>query len=84
MCACSLTIENGTVAHARVGVGAVVDRPTLLDLQLEGAPATAETAREAGVRAAELVDPPGNLHASARYLEHLTSVVVARALEEAL
>jgi CO/xanthine dehydrogenase FAD-binding subunit len=84
MCACTVRIESGVFAEARVGVGAVVDRPTLLDLQLDGAPATAGTAREAGARAATLVDPPGNLHASAAYLKHLTSVVVTRALEQTL
>jgi carbon-monoxide dehydrogenase medium subunit len=84
MCACSVSVEEGTVRSARVGVGSVVDRPTLLDLELDGAPATIETAREAGARAATLVDPPGNIHASASYLKHLTSVVVTRALEEAL
>jgi aerobic carbon-monoxide dehydrogenase medium subunit len=84
MCACSLEVDGGTITSARVGVGAVVDRPTLLDLALAGAPATAGTAREAGARAAALVDPPGHLHASPRYLKHLTSVVVARALEQAL
>ena len=50
-------------ASARSSTG----RP-LLDLELDGAPATPETAREAGARAAALVDPPGNLHASAAYL----------------
>lgn len=82
--ACSLEVEGGVITRARVGVAAVVDRPTLLDLQLEGAPATAETAREVGARAAGQVDPPGNLHASAAYLKHLTGVVVTRALEQAL
>ena len=84
MCACSLRVEEGVIREARVGVGAVVDRPTLLELQLNGAPATVETAREAGARAAALVEPPGNLHASPAYLKHLTSVVVSRALEQAL
>jgi aerobic carbon-monoxide dehydrogenase medium subunit len=84
MCACSLRIERGEIREARVGVGAVVDRPTLLELGLVGAPATVETARAAGARASALVDPPGNLHASAAYLEQLTSVVVRRALEQAL
>lgn len=83
-CACSVRIERGSFATARVAVGAVVDRPSLLDLQLEGAPATPETAREAGARAAALVDPPGNLHASASYLKHLTGVVTTRALEQTL
>lgn len=84
MCACSLRVERGAIRSARVGVGAVVERPLLLDLGLEGAPATPETAREAGERAAALVEPPGHLHASPAYLRHLTTVVVTRALEQAL
>ena len=35
---------------------------------------------EAGAKAAALVAPPGNLHASPEYLRHLTAVVVERAL----
>jgi carbon-monoxide dehydrogenase medium subunit len=81
--ACSLEVDAGVVIAARVGVGAVVDRPSLLELDLAGAPATSETAREAGERASALVDPPGNLHASSAYLRHLTGVVVRRALEQA-
>jgi len=83
LAACSVGIEDGTVREARVGVGSVVDRPTLLELQLDGAPTTEETAREAGAKAAALVDPPGNLHASAAYLQHLTGVLVERALARA-
>jgi len=84
MCACSLEVDGGTIRSARVGVGAVVDRPTLLELGLAGASAAPETAREAGARAAALVDPPGNVHASAGYLKHLTGVVVERALLKAI
>jgi aerobic carbon-monoxide dehydrogenase medium subunit len=84
MCACSVRVERGVVSEARVGVGSVVDRPTLLDLDLTGAAASAETAREAGAAAAALVDPPANLHASAAYLKHVTGVVVERALTQAL
>jgi aerobic carbon-monoxide dehydrogenase medium subunit len=84
LCACSLRVDGGTIREARVGVGAVVDRPTLLDLGLDGAPATPETAREAAERAAALVDPPGHLHASPAYLKQATAVVVRRALEQAL
>ena len=58
-CACSLELHDGTITEARVGVGAVVDHPTLLELDLVGAPASAETAREAGARASTLVDPFG-------------------------
>jgi aerobic carbon-monoxide dehydrogenase medium subunit len=83
MCACSVRVEDGVVREARVGVGSVVDRPTLLELGLDGAEPTAETAGEAAAHAARLVDPPGNLHASAEYLRHLTGVVVERALARA-
>jgi CO/xanthine dehydrogenase FAD-binding subunit len=82
-CACSLALHEGTITDARVGVGAVVDRPQLLELDLVGAPATPETAREAGARATTLVDPFGNQHVSAAYLRSLTGVVVERALTQA-
>jgi CO/xanthine dehydrogenase FAD-binding subunit len=55
----------------------------LLELDLVGAPATAETAREAGARAATMVDPFGNQHVTAGYLRSLTGVVVERALTQA-
>ena len=71
------------MTEARVGVGAVTDRPLLLELGLAGAPATDETARAAGATAATAVDPPGNLHASAAYLRHLTGVLVERVLTRA-
>jgi CO/xanthine dehydrogenase FAD-binding subunit len=83
MCACSVHVDGGVVRRARVGVGSVVDRPTLLDLGLEGAPATEATAAEAGAAASAAVDPPGNLHASPQYLRHVTGVVVTRALTQA-
>jgi len=83
LAACSVHIEDGTVREARVGVGSVADRPTLLELGLAGAPASEETAREAGAKAAAAVDPPGNLHASAAYLSHLTGVLVERVLARA-
>jgi CO/xanthine dehydrogenase FAD-binding subunit len=82
-CACSLGLHDGTITDARVGVGAVGDRPVLLELDLVGAPATAETAREAGASAATMVDPFGSQHATAGYLRSLTGVVVERALIQA-
>jgi 2-furoyl-CoA dehydrogenase FAD binding subunit len=82
-CACSLALHEGTITAARVGVGAVVDRPQLLELDLVGAPATPETARAAGARATALVDPFGNQHVSAAYLRSLTGVLVERALTQA-
>jgi CO/xanthine dehydrogenase FAD-binding subunit len=82
-CACSLRLADRTITDARVGVGAVAERPTLLDLDLVGAPATPETAREAGARASTLVDPFGNQHVTAAYLRAVTGTVVERALTQA-
>ena len=80
MAACVLRVEDGAVADARVGVGAVGDRPTLVETPLPGRPVDAEAAREAGAAAAAAVDPPGNVHAGPEYLRHLTGVVVERAV----
>jgi CO/xanthine dehydrogenase FAD-binding subunit len=63
-------VRNGVV---RVGVGSVVDRPTLLEVDAE----------HPGASAAEQVDPGDTLHASARYLRHLTGVLVDRAVTAA-
>ena len=57
----------------RVAVGAVVDRPTVLDVDPE-AP---------GESAAAQVEPWGNVHASPAYLKHLVRVLVDRAVERA-
>jgi carbon-monoxide dehydrogenase medium subunit len=43
----------------------------------------AEVAADAGALAATLVDPPGSIHASARYLRALTGALTARAIERA-
>ena len=71
------------VCGTTVAVGAVTDRPTVLDevgAMLAGNDASEELAREAGALAATLVDPPGHIHASPAYLKHLTGVLVERAL----
>lgn len=79
--------RQGEVARdVRVTAGAVVDRPTVLrdaGALLEGRMVTPAAAREAGAAAAADVDPAGSIHASPRYLRHLTSVLVARACERA-
>jgi CO/xanthine dehydrogenase FAD-binding subunit len=80
--ALSIAAVNG----ARVAVGAVTDRPTVLHevgaLLEQGEPGD-ELAAEAGALAASLVDPPGHLHASPAYLKHVTGVLVERALRRA-
>jgi carbon-monoxide dehydrogenase medium subunit len=87
MAAVAVRRENGHVAGATVAVGAVTDRPTVLEevgSLLAGAAPSAELAREAGALAARLVDPPGGIHATPGYLRHVTGVLVTRALERAL
>jgi carbon-monoxide dehydrogenase medium subunit len=74
MVACALRIEDGSVAEARIGVGSVVERPTLLGLDIGSDPRSAATE---AVAALELYD---TLHASAAYQRHLTGVLVERAL----
>jgi CO/xanthine dehydrogenase FAD-binding subunit len=79
---CMVAVSGNTVA-----VGAVTDRPTILDevaAMLGGAAEPGdELAREAGALAARLVDPPGTIHATPSYLRHLTGVLVERALKRA-
>lgn len=77
--------DDGSIERARVAVGSVVDRPTrLTDVEelLVGTRGD-EAADDAGATAARLVEPAGSLHASARYLRHVTGVLVARALRRA-
>jgi carbon-monoxide dehydrogenase medium subunit len=76
---------DGTVVDASVAVGAVSDRPIRLrdvETLLVGT-SGAEAARDAGSLAASLVDPPGSIHASARYLRALTGALTTRAIERA-
>jgi CO/xanthine dehydrogenase FAD-binding subunit len=71
------------VCGTTVAVGAVTDRPTVLEevgALLAGGETSAELAREAGALAATLVDPPGHIHATPAYLKHVTGVLVERAL----
>jgi 2-furoyl-CoA dehydrogenase FAD binding subunit len=70
LCAAAAVADGSSV---RVGVGAVVDRPTILDVDPD-AP---------GESAAAQVAPFGNLHASAPYLRNLVRVLVDRAVARA-
>jgi CO/xanthine dehydrogenase FAD-binding subunit len=80
MAAAALRVEDGRVAEARVGIGSVVDRPTLVETSLAGEAVTVELARETGRRAAERLELFDNLHASAEYQRRLTAVLVERAV----
>lgn len=74
---------SARVADARIAVGAVVDRPTLLedvaDL-VRGERIGPELARAAGEAVAAAVDPADSVHASAAYQRHLTALLVERGL----
>jgi CO/xanthine dehydrogenase FAD-binding subunit len=83
MVAVVLRRVDGVARDVRVRVGAVTDRPTALstvEQALDGDPVTPSAAREAGTAAAQAVDPPGSIHASADYLRQLTGTLVERAL----
>ena len=86
MAACALRLEEGRVAAARIGLGAVGDRPTLASeaaALLAGQAVDGSLAREAGAAAARAVEPAGDLHASSAYRRHLTAVLVERAVRRA-
>ena len=70
LCMAAATAGTGGV---RVGVGSVVDRPTLLEIDLE----------RPGASAAEQVEPADGLHASAGYLRRLVAVLVDRVVARA-
>jgi CO/xanthine dehydrogenase FAD-binding subunit len=80
MAACALRVEDGRVAEARVGIGSVVERPTLLPAELAGQALTPPLARAAAGEAAAGLSPFGTVHASPAYQRHLTGVLVERAL----
>jgi CO/xanthine dehydrogenase FAD-binding subunit len=66
----AVVVRDGEIT---VGVGSVVDRPTLLAIDQD----------DPGASAAEQVEPADTLHASAQYLRHLTRVLVERAVAAA-
>lgn len=77
---------DGVVTGASVAVGAVTDRPIRLpevEALVVGS-SGADAAAAAGALAATLVDPPGSIHASARYLRALTGALTTRAIERAV
>jgi aerobic carbon-monoxide dehydrogenase medium subunit len=80
MAACALRVEDGVVAEARLALGAVAARPTLVEVALAGRAVDADAAREAAEAARAAVAPSGHLHASAAYLRHVTGVLAERAV----
>jgi 2-furoyl-CoA dehydrogenase FAD binding subunit len=70
LCMAAAAVRDGEV---RVGLGSVVDRPTVLDVDPQ----------RPGASAAEQVDPPDGLHASGNYLQQLVRILVDRAVARA-
>jgi aerobic carbon-monoxide dehydrogenase medium subunit len=84
--ACALRVEDGVVVQARLGAGAVSDRP--LSLPAAAAALVGSRCDPRAVAAAEeaarlAVDPSDGMHASAEYRRHLTGVLVGRAAARA-
>jgi carbon-monoxide dehydrogenase medium subunit len=85
--AVALRVEDGIVAAARVGVGAVGDRPLLVPepgAVLAGRVVDHDAAEAAGRAAADAIeDPLADIHGSAAYRRHLAGVLVARTARRA-
>ncbi len=72
-------VVDGSARVALVNMGSTTVRARGVEQALaEGAPPA-----DAAARAAEGLDPPSDLHASAEYRQHLATVLVRRALEGA-
>ncbi|MFF5257505.1 FAD binding domain-containing protein [Actinomadura viridis] len=76
--------EDLRVTAARAGYLGVADTPVVLDLTEAAAPAARTGGwAAAGDRARELLDPDGDVHATAAYRRHLAGVLTERALRAA-
>lgn len=85
--AAALGIEGGTVQDARVvlgGVGGTVVRSAGAEQALRGSAVGGATFAAAAEAAASDIDPPSDLQGTPEYRRHLASVLVRRALEEAV
>ncbi|MDP9259554.1 MAG: FAD binding domain-containing protein [Actinomycetota bacterium] len=84
--ACALRVEGGIVSEARLGAGAVSDRPLRLaaaERALVGTRCEPEALASAAAEARGAVDPSDGMHASAEYRRHLAGVLASRAAQSA-
>ena len=84
--ACALRVEDGIVTDARLGAGAVSDRPLRLaaaERALVGTRCEADALASAAGEARGAVDPSDGMHASAEYRRHLAGVLASRAAQRA-
>jgi len=83
----AVTLDNGSIAAARVGLTAVnADAAELASVSeaLVGQAPTEETFAEAGRRAAAACDPVSDMRGSADYKRHLASELTVRTLRTAV
>jgi aerobic carbon-monoxide dehydrogenase medium subunit len=83
----AVTLDNGSIAAARVGLTAVnADAAELASVAeaLVGQAPTEETFAEAGRRAADACDPVSDMRGSADYKRHLASELTIRTLRTAV
>lgn len=82
-----VTVHDGLIATARLGLASAADRPLrayAAERFLVGRPVTGFTFADAGqVAAMEDAEPIARPHASVEYQRHAVAVLVQRALEEA-
>jgi aerobic carbon-monoxide dehydrogenase medium subunit len=85
--AASLTLTDGTITDARLAFSGVADVPVRAveaEGLLVGQGPSAELFAEAARRAAEQLDPPGDLHGSSDYRKKVAAVLVRRGLQAAV
>jgi carbon-monoxide dehydrogenase medium subunit len=76
--------DAGVVAEARAGFLSVADVPTVVDLTAELAGGVTDASlSDAGERALAVLDPVGDIHATAAYRSQLVRVLTARVLRAA-
>jgi aerobic carbon-monoxide dehydrogenase medium subunit len=83
----TLKLRGGAVEEARIGLAGATDRPLrahAAERSLADEPPSAEPFAEAGRLAAADADPRPEPHCGVAYRRHVVSVLVRRALEEAL
>jgi carbon-monoxide dehydrogenase medium subunit len=87
--ACAVTVENGAVTKAAVGLlgmGSTPLRPAAAEAALTGASAMPSAAelRELGRLAVDDLDPPGDLHATGAHRRRIAAHLVERTLTTAI
>jgi carbon-monoxide dehydrogenase medium subunit len=78
--------DGGTVADARIALGAVAEQPVRCDAAeagLRGQPGGVAAFRQAAAAATRPLDPPSDLHGSSAYRKQVAEVLVGRALGQA-